>query len=115
LLALRRRGVDCRLHRRVHHRPLREGMTKDETTVIAVPAPMPWPLTLAMGVTLMFGGLLTHMSVTVLGAVLSLAGCVGWFREVVPGDHEEEVAVVAEDDQVATDRHVVDRLAIAPG
>ena len=89
-------------------------MTKDETTVIAVPAPMPWPLTLAMGVTLMFGGLLTHMSVTVLGAVLSLAGCVGWFREVVPGDHEEEVAVVAEDDQVATDRHVVDRLAIAP-
>jgi hypothetical protein len=83
-------------------------------TVIAVPAPMPWPLTLAMGVTLMFGGLLTHMSVTVLGAVLSLAGCVGWFREVV-GNHEEEVPVVAEDRQVATDRHVVDRLAIAPG
>jgi|SRR6267142_394505 len=89
-------------------------MTREEMTVIAVPAPMPWPLTLAMGVTLMFGGLLTHMSVTVLGAFLSLAGCVGWFREVV-GNHEEEVPVVGEDRQVATDRHVVDRLAIAPG
>ena len=89
-------------------------MTREEMTVIAVPAPMPWPLTLAMGVTLMFGGLLTNLSVTVLGAVLALAGCVGWLREVVPGDHEEEVPVVAEDRQVATDRHVVDRLAIAP-
>jgi len=89
-------------------------MTREEMTVLAVPAPMPWPLTLAMGVTLMFGGLLTHISVTVLGAVLALAGCVGWFREVVPSEHEEEVPVVAEDRQVATDRHVVDRLAIAP-
>ena len=89
-------------------------MTREEMTVLAVPAPMPWPLTLAMGVTLMFGGLLTHVSVTVLGTVLALAGCVGWFREVVPSEHEEEVPVVAEDRQVATDRHVVDRLAIAP-
>ena len=89
-------------------------MTREEMTMLAVPAPMPWPLTLAMGVTLMFGGLLTHISVTVLGAVLALAGCVGWFREVVPSEHEEEVPVVAEDRQVATDRHVVDRLAIAP-
>jgi len=89
-------------------------MTREEMTVLAVPAPMPWPLTLAMGVTLMFGGLLTHISVTVLGTVLALAGCVGWFREVVPSEHEEEVPVVAEDRQVATDRHVVDRLAIAP-
>ena len=83
-------------------------------TVIAVPAPMPWPLTLAAGVTLMFGGLLTDMSVTVLGAVLSLAGCVGWFREVVPVAHEEEVPVVPEDRYVATERRVVDRLLIAP-
>ena len=72
----------------------------DETTAIDVPAPTAWPLVLAMGVTLMFAGLLTNMSVTVLGAVLSLAGCVGWFREVVPGDHEEEVPLVADDGEV---------------
>jgi hypothetical protein len=89
-------------------------MTKEDTTAIAVPAPMAWPLVLAMGVTLMFTGLLTNMSVTVLGAVLSLAGSVGWFREVVPGDHEEVVLPVADDGEVRTERRVVDRLAIAP-
>jgi len=89
-------------------------MTREEMTVVAVPAPTPWPLTLATGVTLLFGGLLTDMSVTMLGAVLSLAGCVGWFREVVPVDHEEEVPLVPEDRYVATERRVVDRLSIAP-
>jgi hypothetical protein len=89
-------------------------MTKEDTTTIAVPAPTEWPLVLAMGVTLMFGGLLTNISVTALGAILSLAGCVGWFREVVPGDHEEEVPIVAEDGEITTERRVVDRLAIAP-
>jgi hypothetical protein len=89
-------------------------MSKEDTTAIAVPAPMAWPLVLAMGVTLMFGGLLMNISVTVLGAVLSLAGCVGWFREVVPGDHEEEVPLAAEYGEIKTERRVVDRLAIAP-
>ena len=57
-------------------------MAAEETTAIEVPAPTAWPLVLAMGVTLMFAGLLTNMSVTVLGVALSLAGCGGWFREV---------------------------------
>jgi len=89
-------------------------MIKKDTTAIAVPAPMAWPLILAMGVTLLFAGLLLNVSVSVLGAVLLLAGCVGWFREVVPGNHEEEVASVADDGDVRTERRVVDRLAIAP-
>jgi hypothetical protein len=67
-----------------------------------------------MGFTLIFAGLLTSVSVTVLGVVLSLAGCVGWFLEVLPHDHEEEVPVVAEDGEIRTERRVVDRLAIAP-
>ena len=62
----------------------------------------------------MFAGLLTNVSVTVLGVVLSLAGCVGWFREVVPREHEDELLLVADDAEVTTERHVVDRLAIAP-
>jgi len=89
-------------------------MSKEDATAIAVPAPTAWPLVLATGFTLLFAGLLMNVSVSVLGAVLSLAGCVGWFREVVPGDHEEEVAVVPDDGEVRTERRVVDRLAIAP-
>ena len=85
-----------------------------EIPTIDVPAPTAWPLVLAVGFTLLFAGLLTSMSVTMLGAVLSLAGCVGWFREVIPADHEEEVPVLAEDGDVWTERRVVDRLSIAP-
>ena len=83
-------------------------------TTIEVPAPTSWPIVLAVGFTLMFAGLLMSASVTVLGAVLAVAGCIGWFHEVFPRDHEEEIPVVPEDGRVATGRRVVDRLDIAP-
>ena len=89
-------------------------MATDESTAIDVPAPTAWPLVLALGVTLIFAGLLTNVSVTVLGVVLFFAGCVGWFREVIPGEHDVQVPVVADDAEVTTERRVVDRLAIAP-
>jgi hypothetical protein len=40
---------------------------------IEVPARTAWPLVLAFGCTLLFAGLLTNLSVTVLGAVLAVA------------------------------------------
>jgi hypothetical protein len=89
-------------------------MAREENSAIAVPAPTAWPFVLAAGVTLTFAGLLMNLSLTALGVVLSVAGCVGWLREVVPGEHEEEIALVADDGEVKTDRRVVDRLAIAP-
>ena len=89
-------------------------MARAEIATIDVPAPTAWPLVLAAGFTLTFAGLLTNMSVSVLGVVLSVAGCIGWLREVVPGEHEEEIALVADDAAVNTERRVVDRLAIAP-
>jgi hypothetical protein len=89
-------------------------MASEQIAAIEVPAPTAWPLVLATGCTLLFAGLLTNVSVTALGAVLSVAGCGGWLREVFPRDHEEEVPIVAEDRQVVTERRVVDRLAIAP-
>src|SRR5262245_5529144 len=88
--------------------------TTEHLTTIEVPAPTAWPLVLAAGVTLVFAGLLTNISLTALGAVLSVAGSVGWMREVVPGDHEEPVPVAAEDRRVTTQRRAVDRLPIAP-
>ena len=80
---------------------------------IEVPAPTPWPLVLAFGVTLLFAGLLTSMSVSALGAVLCAAGCIGWFREVFPQQHEVAVRVVPEDFQVRTERRLVERVPIA--
>ena len=81
---------------------------------IAVPASTAWPVVLAFGFTLVFAGLLTSASVSVLGAVLTAAGCVGWFREVFPHEHEEVVPVVPEDISIATERRLVERLPVAP-
>ena len=80
---------------------------------IEVPAPTAWPFVLAFGSTLLFAGLVTSVSVSVLGAVLSLAGCIGWFREVFPREHEVTVPVIAEDIRIATERRVVERVPIA--
>ena len=80
---------------------------------IHVPASAGWPLVLAFGFTLLFAGLLTSLSVTVLGAVLSVAGCVGWFREVFPRQREEPVLVVPEDFRVTTRRRIVERVPVA--
>jgi hypothetical protein len=80
---------------------------------IEVPAPTAWPFVLAFGSALLFAGLVTSVSVSVLGAVLSLAGCIGWFREVFPREHEVTVPVIAEDIRIATERRVVERVPIA--
>jgi hypothetical protein len=81
---------------------------------IEVPGPTAWPFLLALGVALLFAGLVTSTSVSCLGALLSLAGSVGWFREVLPREHEEVVPVLPEDIRLATARRVVDRLPVLP-
>src|ERR1700746_2960865 len=81
---------------------------------IEVPAPTAWPIVLALGFTLLFAGLLTSVSVSVLGVVLAVAGCVGWVPRVVSHAHEETVPLVFEEPRVATERRVVERVPIAP-
>ena len=81
---------------------------------IEVPAMTAWPFVLAFGLTLVFAGLLASVSVSVLGAVLAVAGCVGWFREVFPREHEESVPVLFEEHRITTERLVVERVPVAP-
>ena len=69
------------------------GETPRLPDVVELPAPTAWPLALSCGVTLLFAGLLTNVSLSLLGLVLVVAGCAGWFKEVLP--HEQEVAVPA--------------------
>jgi hypothetical protein len=81
---------------------------------IEVPAPTAWPFLLALGTALLFAGLVTSASVSCLGAVLSLAGSVGWFREVFPQEHEAVLPILPEDIRLTTDRRVVERLPVLP-
>src|SRR5262250_1080662 len=81
---------------------------------VEVPASTAWPLVLSFGLTLMFAGLLTSASLSVLGVVLAVAGCAGWFREVFPHEHEETVPVVFDGHRITTERRIVDRVPVAP-
>ena len=80
---------------------------------IEVPAATMWPLVLASGFTLMFTGLVTGAPISVLGAMLALAGCVGWFREVFPREHEEMLPISSEELSATTPRRVIERLPLA--
>ena len=80
---------------------------------IEVPAATMWPLVLASGFTLMFTGLVTGAPISVLGAMLALTGCVGWFREVFPREHEEVLFISSEELSATTSRRVIERLPLA--
>src|SRR5690242_13399450 len=88
------------------------GRNAENAAAIELPAPTAWPIVLGFGCTLLFAGLLTDVSVSVLGAILSVAGCVGWFREVFPLEQEELVEIVPEDALVATERLRVERIHV---
>jgi hypothetical protein len=70
---------------------------------VVLPTPTAWPFFLAVGVSLLFAGLLTNASVSVLGAILALIAAVGWFRQVLPHEHHEtfEVTVPVEEQVLA--------------
>ncbi len=61
--------------------------------VIEAPAPTAWPMIMALGLTLSFAGLVTNVAVSMVGFVLTIAGAVGWFREVLPIEHRETVRI----------------------
>ncbi len=63
---------------------------------VEMPAPTPWPIVLAFGLTLLFAGLVTSEAVSVLGAIISIAGAVGWFRDVLPYEAHESVQLPVE-------------------
>src|SRR5580658_7496929 len=86
---------------------------KFETDTIRMPGPTPWPIALAFGMTLLFAGMVTSGAVSVLGAIVAIAGAVGWFRNVLPYEAHETVAVVPEVAAVTTARREVARVAIA--
>jgi len=81
---------------------------------VRLPAPTSWPIVLAFGVALLFTGLVTSASVSLLGGILIVAGCVGWFCDILPHEKHVEVPIVKEYVPITTARPQVARLPIAP-
>src|SRR6267154_3835339 len=76
----------------------------ERTETIEMPAPTAWPIILAFGLTLVFAGLVTSSSVSLLGAILAVIGCVGWFRDVLPHEKHESLSAIETIRPVSTNR-----------
>ena len=77
---------------------------------VVLPAPTARPIVLAFGLTLGFAGLVTSFSVSLLGAILVIAGSVGWFRDVLPQEKHERLSVSKKVTAVTTSRLQVARV-----
>src|SRR5215470_1773904 len=58
---------------------------------VDLPAPTASPMIVALGITLGFAGLVTHVLVSAVGVVLTIVGAVGWFRDVLPIEDVERL------------------------
>lgn len=58
---------------------------------IRLPAPTAAPMLFALGLSLVFAGLVTHWLVASVGALIAVSGAFGWWRQVLP--HERHVRV----------------------
>lgn len=84
-----------------------------EKDVIQLPAPTAWPLVLAFGLMLVSAGMVTNAGISILGAVLAVSGCVGWFRQVLPREIHESIPVVTEIISIETSHPKVARIEIS--
>jgi hypothetical protein len=80
--------------------------------VVQLPAPTAFPIVLALGLTFAFAGLVTNVGISILGGVLIVAGCVGWFRQVWPHAHHIAVPVKVQKFKYATMRKKVAHIEI---
>lgn len=80
---------------------------------VQLPAPTAWPIVLAFGITLIFAGVVTNSIISILGGVLAVFGCVGWFRQVLPNEAHEEVPVEEHKIAIVSTRKHVARIEIS--
>jgi hypothetical protein len=80
--------------------------------VVQLPTPTAFPIVLALGLTFAFAGLVTNVGISILGAVMIVTGCVGWFRQVWPHAHHIAVPVKVQKFKYATVRTKVAHIAI---
>jgi hypothetical protein len=81
---------------------------------VVLPAPTTWPIVLAFGITLLFAGLVTGAPISILGALLLVAGGIGWFCNVLPQEKQESFEVTEQPPIASSVRHEVERLPVAP-
>ena len=81
----------------------------DEPSTIQLPRPTAWPMVLALGLSLILAGMVTSPAVALLGLALTVAGSIGWFRQVLPHEAHGSVPIVSEHIAISTGRTLIAR------
>jgi hypothetical protein len=84
--------------------------TEQVRRAIELPAPTAWPIVMAFGFTLVFAGLVTSASVSILGAIFAVSGGIGWFFDVLPHEKHESMPIVGTAPTAETSRPRVARV-----
>ncbi len=77
---------------------------------IQLPSPTAWPMALALGIALVLAGMVTSGVLSILGGVITIAAMVGWFRQVLPHESHEAVAVSTEQVHISSNRTLAQML-----
>jgi hypothetical protein len=80
-----------------------------DSHTIQLPRPTAWPMVLALGLSLILAGMVTSPAVALLGLALTVAGSIGWFRQVLPHEAHESVPIVSEHIAISTGRTLIAR------
>jgi hypothetical protein len=79
---------------------------------VQLPAPTAWPMVLALGISLMLGGMVTHWVISLLGLVMVVPAIVGWFFEVLPEEHHVYVDVHTDVVEIKSTRETLAQLPL---
>jgi hypothetical protein len=79
---------------------------------VHLPAPTAWPMVLAVGISLMLSGMVTHWVISFLGAILVFRSAYGWFFEVFPHEHHVSVDINAEVFSIESTRTTRERVPL---
>src|SRR3979411_2717910 len=77
------------------------------TGTIQLPAPTAWPMVLALGISLMLAGMVTHWAISLLGLMMAVPAIGGWFHEVLPQEHHVYVDVHADVVEIKSTRETL--------
>jgi hypothetical protein len=77
--------------------------------IVRLPSPTAWPMVLALGLALMCTALVTNAVIGLLGLILFVTSGVGWFRQVLPHERHDEIAVRTQEIQIVSSRGLINR------
>jgi hypothetical protein len=82
------------------------------TGSVQLPALTAWPMVLALGISLVLAGMVTHWAISLLGLVMAVPAIVGWFFEVLPQEHHVYVEVHTDVFELKSTRETLARLPL---